>query len=100
MQERELIDIRKCFKAIMKTLRQEDRYLRQRTSIFEKAGISDLDEKNLQFILYKVLLKTCQFPVYIEDKLSRPESKMRYYSVYTRFQEQRLDRDQDCRVVQ
>ena len=73
-----VIDVPTCFKTIFNTLKAEDKILTVRTSLFEGVrkiyglkdveGIFNLDEKHIQYIVYKALLGMIgDYRVYMED---------------------------------
>ena len=87
------IDVQECFKIIMKALRNADKQIKKTMSPFETEantpvlkkveGIFNLDEKHIQYIVYKALIGMGKFPVYIEDPYGRGMSKYCDVTVYT-----------------
>jgi len=86
------IDVQMCFQDIMKALRNADKRIKKTMSAFQEVegtptlkeveGIFSLDEKHVQYIVYKALLEMGKFPVYIEDPYAKGMAKYCDVTVY------------------
>jgi len=93
MGTNQTLDVQMCFKTILKALKGEDKHIIERVSVFEVIdkipklkdveGIFNLDEKHIQYILYKALLRTGDYQVYMEDSYEEGEEKFCDITVYT-----------------
>jgi hypothetical protein len=87
------LDVQMCFKIIIRALRNADKHIKKKHSAFgagesipklkEIEGIFNLDEKHVQYIVYKALLGMGNFPVYIEDPYGRGMGKHCDITIYT-----------------
>ena len=74
--------VQEIFNTIFKALRDEDKYLIElskrlhyKASDLGGVGIADLDEKHIQYILFKALIAKGNFQVYIEDPYKKGRGK-------------------------
>lgn len=87
------IDVPMCFKTILEALKVEGKILIDRTSVFEGVekicrlkdveGIFNLDEKHIQYIVYKALLGMGDYRVYMEDPYKEGGKKCCDITMYT-----------------
>lgn len=68
------MNLKAIFNSILKTLRDEDKYL-LRFAEKNECGISNLDEKHVQYIVYKNLLKLPGIRVFMEDPYGKGNLK-------------------------
>lgn len=79
------IDIQMCFKAIFQVLKEESKFIISKTAAFTEGneicslkdveGIFNLDEKHIQYIVYKALLEMGNYEVYMEDPYEKGDRR-------------------------
>ena len=87
-----MIDTHQIFVVMLETLRKEDKYLLRRvygkrnkiSSLPEIGGIFNLDEKHIQYILYKSLLELERYWFFIEDPYGKKDKRSCDLTVYTK----------------
>ena len=72
-----MLTLQAVFGTIFNILKREDRYLLKYTGPKEpnECGVSNLEEKHIQYILYRNLLKLGGFSVYMEDPYNKGKRK-------------------------
>jgi hypothetical protein len=89
-REIQMIDVYRLFGVMLKALRREDKYLLDRVykernripSLPEVGGIFNLDEKHIQYILYKSLLELDGYWFFIEDPYKEKDKRYCDLTVY------------------
>ena len=77
--------VKRYFDIIKKILSKEDKYLRMMAEKLEYdpedfcGGISELDEKHLQYIIFRNLLKMGDIEVYMEDPYGKKRCDLTLY---------------------
>ncbi len=85
METSPTIDVQMCFKTIFQAVKEESKFIISRTAAFTRGnevcslkdveGIVNLDEKHIQYIVYKALLEIRNYEVYMEDPYEKGDRR-------------------------